>query len=63
MTQVGMENLESAMRGYRALQGSGCTFKLLYHVVRGDAVVGYATEPMIGRLPVYTDRSAVCEGM
>lgn len=59
-----LRRVDSAMMGYRLLEGLDLTYDVLAHVVQSDgAVIGMVTEPEVGRLVQFRDRALVYDAI
>jgi hypothetical protein len=59
-----LKRVDATMKGYRALQGFDLTYPVLAHVISSDgSVIGIVTEPEVGRLVQYRDRTLVYQAI
>jgi len=59
-----LKRVDATTEGYRALQGFDLTYTVLAHVISSDgSVIGIVTEPEVGRLVQYRDRTLVYQAI
>jgi hypothetical protein len=59
-----LKRVDATTKGYRALQGFDLTYTVLAHVISSDgSVIGIVTEPEVGRLVQYRDRTLVYQAI